>query len=88
MKEFWQSEGPSPVIPEDVWKVPAKLTGLARSGGREPVGETKVTVERVRNVPRDINESLVEGSKVVSVAKVKSVPQDVHKPRVAGGTIR
>jgi hypothetical protein len=88
MKEFWQSEGPPPAIPEDVWHVPAKLTGLARSGGRRPAGETKVPVERVRKVPRDIHESLPEGSKVVSVAKIGSVPKDVHKPKMIGGTIR
>jgi hypothetical protein len=86
MKEFWQFEGPPPPIPEDVWQVPARLTGLARPGGRRLVGETKVPVERVRKVPRDIHEGVPEGSNVVSVAKVASVPKDVHKPRVLGGT--
>jgi hypothetical protein len=88
MKEFWQSEGPPPAIPEDVWHVPAKLTGLARPGARKPMGETKVPVERVRKVPRDIHESLPERRNVVSVAKVTSVPKDVHKPKMGGGTIR
>lgn len=46
MKEFWQSEGPPPSIPEDVWDMPAKLKGLARPGDRKPVGETKVPVDR------------------------------------------
>jgi hypothetical protein len=88
MKEFWQSEGPPPSIPEDVWDMPAKLKGLARPGDRKPVGETKVPVERVRKVPRDIHEGLPERRNVVSVAKVTSVPKDVHKSRVIGGITR
>ncbi len=88
MKEFWQSEGPPPPMPDDVWQMPAKPTSLARLGGREPVGETKVPVERVRKVPRDIHQSLVEGSRAVSVSKVASVPKDVHKPKMGGGTTR
>jgi hypothetical protein len=88
VKEFWPPEGPPPAIPEDVWQVPAKPTSLARSGGRKPVGEIKVPVERVRKVPRDIRESLPDVSTAVPVAKVASVPKDVHKPRVIGGTTR
>ena len=55
---------------------------------RKPVGETKVPVERVRKVPRDIHEGLPERRNVVSVAKVTSVPKDVHKSRVIGGITR
>lgn len=87
MEEFWQAEGPPPAIPDDVWQEPAKVARLVRSSGRKPVGETKVPVERVRKVPKDIQESLPERSDGVPVAKVASVPKDVHKPRVIGGTI-